>query len=118
MTAPDQTLPPTTPPVTASGRLPVGQGHEIRWEEAGAPDGVPALYLHGGPGGRLTPGHRRNAPADRTRMIALSQRGSGDSTPGFGASGPVDLSALTTAHMVADLEALREIGRASCRERV
>jgi len=108
MTAPIPPLAPTPPPVTASGRLAVGQGHEIRWEEAGAPDGVPALYLHGGPGGRLTPGHRRNAPADRTRMIALSQRGSGDSTPGFGAPGPVDLSTLTTAHMVADLEALRE----------
>ena len=108
MTAPIPPPAPTPPPVTASGRLAVGQGHEIRWEEAGAPDGVPALYLHGGPGGRLTPGHRRNAPADRTRMIALSQRGSGDSTPGFGVPGPVDLSALTTAHMVADLEALRE----------
>jgi proline iminopeptidase len=101
------TLPPP-PPVTASGRLPVGQGHEIHWEEAGAPDGVPALYLHGGPGGRLTPGHRRNAPADRTRMIALSQRGTGLSVPGVGAPGPVDLSALTTAHLVDDLEALRE----------
>lgn len=99
---------PAPPPVTASGTLPVGQGHVIRWEEAGAPDGVPALYLHGGPGGRLTPGHRRQMPADRTRMIALSQRGTGLSVPGFGAPGPVDLSALTTAHLVADLEALRE----------
>lgn len=99
---------PSPPPVTASGRLAVGDGHEIHWEEAGAPDGVPALYLHGGPGGRLTPGHRRSAPADRTRMIALSQRGSGASTPGVGAPGPVDLSMLTTAHLVADLEALRE----------
>lgn len=99
---------PPPPPVTASGLLPVGQGHEIHWEEAGAPDGVPALYLHGGPGGRLTPGHRRNAPADRTRMIALSQRGSGRSTPSAGTPGPVDLSTQTTAHLVADLEALRE----------
>lgn len=98
---------PPPPPVRASGLLDVGQGHRIRWEEAGAEDGVPALYLHGGPGGRLTPGHRRNAPADRTRMIALSQRGSGDSTPPAGAPGPVDLTAQTTAHLVADLEALR-----------
>ncbi|WP_114854981.1 alpha/beta fold hydrolase [Brachybacterium sp. YJGR34] len=99
----------TTPPATtASGRLAVGDGHEIHWEEAGAPDGVPALYLHGGPGGRLTPGYRRNAPADRARIIGLSQRGAGASTPSAGAPGPVDLSAQTTAHLVADLEALRE----------
>ncbi len=96
------------PPVTASGRLAVCGGHEIHWEEAGAPDGVPALYLHGGPGGRLTAGHRRNAPADRTRMISLSQRGSGESTPHAGEPGPVDLTGITTADLVADLEALRE----------
>jgi proline iminopeptidase len=86
----------------------VGQGHEIHWEEAGARDGVPALYLHGGPGGRLTPGYRRQSPEDRTRVIGLSQRGAGLSTPPAGAPGPVDLSALTTAHLVADLELLRE----------
>lgn len=99
---------PPLPPTAAEGTLEREDGHSIFWEEAGAPDGVPALYLHGGPGGRLTPGHRRNAPAERTRMIALSQRGSGRSTPSAGTPGPVDLSAQTTAHLVADLEALRE----------
>ena len=87
--------------------LPVGEGHEIYWEESGAADGVPTLYLHGGPGGRLTPGYRLRSPADRARIIGLSQRGAGASAPGAGAAGPMDLSAHTTAHLVADLERLR-----------
>lgn len=57
---------PPTPPTTAEGLLPVGEGHEIFWEESGTADGVPTLYLHGGPGGRLTPATgdspRRAAP--------------------------------------------------------
>ncbi|APX31414.1 alpha/beta hydrolase [Brachybacterium sp. P6-10-X1] len=100
---------PIDPPsVTASGLLPVGDGHEILWEESGAADGVPVLYLHGGPGGRLTPGYRSSVPADRSRLLGLSQRGAGRSTPSAGSPGPVDLSANTTTHLVADLERLRE----------
>ncbi len=99
---------PQPPPTAAEGMLEREDGHRIFWDEAGASDGVPTLYLHGGPGGRLTPGHRRNAPADRARIIGLSQRGAGRSTPSAGTPGPVDLSAQTTAHLVADLEALRE----------
>ena len=99
---------PPLPLTIAEGMLEREDGSRIFWDEAGTADGVPTLYLHGGPGGRLTPGHRRNVPEDRARIIALSQRGSGRSTPSAGAPGPVDLSALTTAHLVADLEALRE----------
>ncbi|MFC7458580.1 alpha/beta fold hydrolase [Brachybacterium sp. GCM10030267] len=95
-------------PLNASGHLPVGDGHEIWWEESGTPDGVPVLYLHGGPGSGLSPGYRRSAPSDRCRIVGLSQRGAGASTPSAGAPGPVDLGANTTAHLVADIEALRE----------
>ncbi|ASK66709.1 alpha/beta hydrolase [Brachybacterium avium] len=103
-------IPPLPPPsaTTAEGRLPVGDGHEIFWEESGIAGGVPTLYLHGGPGGRLTPGYRRQSPAGRARIISLSQRGAGRSVPGAGAPGAVDLSTHTTAHLVADLERLRE----------
>ncbi|MGO1200419.1 MAG: alpha/beta fold hydrolase [Dermabacteraceae bacterium] len=99
---------PPPPPSRAEGMLPVGDGHEIFWEESGTADGVPTLYLHGGPGGRLTPGYRRNSPADRARIIGLCQRGAGHSTPSPGAPGLVDLTGHTTAHLVADLERLRE----------
>ena len=98
--------PAPPPPVTAEGMLPRGD-QRIHWEESGTPDGVPTLYLHGGPGGRLTPGYRRNSPAGSARIIGLSQRGTGRSAPSAGAPGPVDLSAQTTGDLVADLEALR-----------
>jgi proline iminopeptidase len=94
-------------PVTASGLLPVGDGHEVFWEESGSPVGIPAVYLHGGPGGTLRAGSYRGKfdPA-RFRIIGLEQRGCGRSrplvtTPGY------DLAQNTTAHLVADLELLR-----------
>ncbi|MGP5006206.1 MULTISPECIES: alpha/beta fold hydrolase [Brachybacterium] len=99
---------PAPLPVLADGLLAVGDGHEIFWEESGNRDGVPVLYLHGGPGGRLSPGYRRSAPVDRARIIGLSQRGAGRSTPSAGDVGGTDLSANTTTHLVADLELLRE----------
>lgn len=99
---------PPPPPTRAEGMLPVGDGHEVFWEESGAADGIPTLYLHGGPGGRLSPGYRRQSPADRFRIIALSQRGSGRSTPSAGATGVPDLAGQSTAALVADIERLRE----------
>ena len=42
-----------------AGMLSVGDGHSIYWETVGSPDGVPAVYLHGGPGGGISPGSRR-----------------------------------------------------------
>lgn len=99
---------PEPPAATASGMLAVGDGHEIFWEESGAADGVPVVYLHGGPGSPLTPGYRRSVPVDRSRLLGLSQRGAGRSTLSAGSPGPVDLSTNTTAHLVADLEQLRE----------
>ena len=35
--------------------LDVGDGHQLYVEQSGRPDGVPALFLHGGPGGGTTP---------------------------------------------------------------
>lgn len=99
---------PEPPAATASGMLAVGDGHEIFWEASGAADGVPVVYLHGGPGSPLTSGYRRSVPTDRSRLLGLSQRGAGRSAPSAGSPGEVDLSANTTAHLVADLERLRE----------
>lgn len=39
--------------IRASGLLAVDEGHHIYWEESGDPGGIPAVYLHGGPGGTL-----------------------------------------------------------------
>lgn len=98
---------PEPAPLLEDGMLDVGDGQRLHYEVSGAPDGVPALYLHGGPGGRLTSGYRRKAPAERCRIIGFSQRGAGLSTPSAAEEG-VDLAVHTTAHLIADIERLRE----------
>ena len=89
------------------GMLDVGDGQRIYWEACGNPDGKPAVVLHGGPGSGCTPGQRRSFDPDVYRIVLFDQRGSGRSTPH--ASDPAtDLSANTTAHLVGDIELLRE----------
>lgn len=90
------------------GLLDVGEGQSIYWEEWGAPHGVPALYLHGGPGGTLgASGYRKRFELSQSRVIGFEQRGCGRSTPH--ASDPETLMrANTTGHLIADIEALRK----------
>jgi proline iminopeptidase len=89
-----------------TGMLEVGDGHSIYWEASGNPEGKPAVFLHGGPGGESGPNHRRLFDPAVYRIILLDQRGSGRSLPH--ASDPdADLSTNTTWHLVADLERLR-----------
>lgn len=86
----------------------MGGGHTVYWEESGTEAGVPALYLHGGPGGTLGTGsYRRKFDLDTVRLVGLDQRGCGRSAPSAAAP-DCDLSQNTTEHLIADLEALRE----------
>ncbi|MEO6201522.1 MAG: prolyl aminopeptidase [Cryobacterium sp.] len=90
-----------------SGMLDVGDGQTLYWEASGNPDGKPAVYLHGGPGGASSPKQRRVFDPEKYRIILFDQRGCGQSTPH--ASEPdVDLATNTTWHLVADLEELRK----------
>jgi proline iminopeptidase len=84
------------------GRLAVGDGHELYWEECGRADGAPVVVLHGGPGGGVSPAMRRFFDPRRWRAVLFDQRGAGRSTPRGG------LEANTTAHLVDDIERLRE----------
>jgi hypothetical protein len=45
----------------ATGRLRVSDLHELYYEQTGTPDGKPAVFLHGGPGGGLDPYYRRSS---------------------------------------------------------
>lgn len=93
--------------VHTSGLLPVGDGHRIYWEESGNPQGVPALYLHGGPGGTLGAGGYRNKfSLEDVRLIGFDQRGCGRSTPLAGSPG-YDLTENTMEHLLSDIEDLR-----------
>ena len=85
-----------------SQTLDVGDGHSLYLEQAGNPDGKPAVYLHGGPGSGCQAAHRRLFDPARFRVVLFDQRGAGRSTP------KGRLEANTTAHLVADLERIRE----------
>ena len=91
------------PPVTpyASGWLEVGDGHSIYWEECGNPRGIPAVFLHSGPGGGCTLANRRLFNPQRYRILLFDQRGCGRSRSN------VALHANSTAHLIDDLELLR-----------
>jgi proline iminopeptidase len=86
-----------------TGTLDVGDGHRLYWEECGNPEGLPAVFLHGGPGSGCEVWHRRFFDPARYRIVLFDQRGSGRSTPHAG------LEANTTAHLVADIERLRTL---------
>ncbi|WP_406060331.1 alpha/beta fold hydrolase [Streptomyces sp. NBC_01077] len=89
------------------GLLDVGDGNLIHWEVSGNPAGRPALVVHGGPGSGSSPRSRRLFDPAAYRVVLFDQRGCGRSTPH--ASDPAaDMSVNTTAHLVADMERLRE----------
>lgn len=85
----------------ASGLLDVGDGHQIYWEECGSRDGIPVVYVHGGPGAGCAPVHRTFFDPSVYRIILFDQRGAGRSRP-YGA-----WNANTTADLIADMEQLR-----------
>jgi proline iminopeptidase len=83
------------------GMLDVGDGHRIYWERAGTRGAKPAVFLHGGPGGGISPTHRRLFDPAKYDVLLFDQRGCGKSTP------HAALEANTTWHLVADIERLR-----------
>jgi proline iminopeptidase len=91
----------------ATGRLEVSDGHSLYWETVGDPAGRPAVYLHGGPGSGCTTGARGIFDPGVFRAVLFDQRGCGRSRP-LADDPEYDLSTNTTAHLIDDLERLRE----------
>jgi proline iminopeptidase len=91
----------------ADGMLDVGDGNRLYWETSGNPHGKPAVLVHGGPGQGSAPNMRRGFDPERYLVVLFDQRGCGRSTPH--ASDPAtDMSVNTTAHLISDLEKLRD----------
>ena len=82
--------------------LSVGDGHDIHVESVGRADGIPAVYLHGGPGSGCQPDHRRLFDPERFHAVLFDQRGAGRSRP----KGRRDDNTLS--HLIADMETIRE----------
>ena len=101
--APPQASERSDPYVPLTTRmLPVGDDHELYVETVGNPDGVPAVYLHGGPGSGCQPDHRKLFDPQRCHAVLFDQRGCGRSRP------KGSRAANTLPHLIADMEAIRE----------
>lgn len=85
-----------------TGWLRVSDVHEIYFEESGNPEGKPAVFLHGGPGGGTDEKMRGFFDPNRYRIVLFDQRGCGKSRP------HASLVDNTTWHLVDDIERLRE----------
>lgn len=85
-----------------------GQRHQVYVEECGNPEGIPIIFLHGGPGSGCRPQHRCYFDPNIYHIILFDQRGCGRSLPHG------ELSNNTTQHLTKDMESIRErlnIGR-------
>lgn len=104
-------FPPLEP--FATGQLVVAPGMSIYWETAGNPDGIPVVWMHGGPGSGVGAGYRRRFDPTTHLIIGLDQRGCGRSVPlvtdaRFAGDIRASLAGNTTQALIADLELLRE----------
>lgn len=84
-------------------QLQVEAPHVIHVEESGNPDGLPILFVHGGPGTGCLPYHRTFFDPEIYRIILFDQRGCGRSMP------HAELKANNTQALVQDMEHIREM---------
>lgn len=84
------------------GKLQVSDLHIIHYEESGNPQGKPVIFLHGGPGGGITPMYRQYFDPNKWRIVIFAQRGCGQSKP------YAELRENTTWDLVSDIEKIRE----------
>jgi len=76
--------------------------HKLYVEESGNPDGIPVLFIHGGPGGGTATSDRCFFDPEKYRIILFDQRGSGISTP------HARLEDNNTAALIEDIETIRQ----------
>ncbi|EIN09808.1 proline iminopeptidase [Punctularia strigosozonata HHB-11173 SS5] len=92
--------PPIEPYQT--GTLKVSDIHTLYYELSGNKEGVPVVFLHGGPGGGVDAKDRSFFDPVKYKIILFDQRGAGKSTPS------ACLEENTTWDLVKDIEKLRQ----------
>jgi proline iminopeptidase len=83
-------------------QLQVSGQHELYVDEAGNPQGLPVLFVHGGPGAACDASSRRFYDPTMYRIVTFDQRGCGRSTP------HCELENNTSADLIEDIEAIRK----------
>jgi proline iminopeptidase len=86
----------------ATHTLPVSGGHRLHVEECANREGLPVVFVHGGPGAGCERWHRQFFDPQVYRIILFDQRGCGRSVP------HAELEHNDTSSLVADMEAIRE----------
>lgn len=82
-------------------RFDVSHAHQLHVEINGNPDGIPVLFLHGGPGAGLNHNYLSFFDLQKFLVIGFDQRGCGRSTPLF------DTEYNTTQLCLSDIESIR-----------
>ncbi len=75
--------------------------HSVYVERSGNPQGIPVIFLHGGPCSGTQPKHRQFFNPKKYHIILMDQRGSGQSLP-FG-----EIEHNTTQDLIDDMERIR-----------
>jgi len=89
------------------GFLDVGDGHRLAYDVSGNTDGIPAVFLHGGPGAGVSPRVRRFFDPEKYKIVIFDQRGSGKSIPNAANDLDGSLVENTTPKLVEDIDKLR-----------
>ncbi len=80
----------------------VGDNNKIYTEASGKKDGIPIIFIHGGPGGQCRSEHHSLFDPEIYKSIIFDQRGCGKSTPYR------SLKGNNTDNLIKDIETIRE----------
>lgn len=75
---------------------------QVYYEEYGNPNGIPVIFLHGGPGSGIKAKTRKYFDPEKFHFVLFDQRGCGKSTPLY------QLEENTTDRLIEDIEDLRQ----------
>lgn len=90
-----------------TGLLELDEKNKMYWEISGNPDGIPVVFVHGGPGGSTSPQCRRFFDPEKYKIILFDQRGCGKSLPSV-FDCPEEIVSNNTQNLITDMEKLRQ----------